>query len=430
MNICIFEDAQVINLTPVNDLRHTSELICGAFSLLEKINNIFPAKSHRFTLHVRKQLEQYFSEKFPDCKINSLYHGNTLFLNSRVIFSRNFIEGILLNLKDFENTVFLNNKTIAVFYCTADKTGAVKKIIESRSGNNLVGLSEIKKLGLKEIQITELDSDAAEDLRFINYPSDLILFHEDEIVNDLQFLFRMKKRSIPARHRAYLINKKWIHIPPNCNIHTNTVLDASKGSIFISPGVTIEPFSYITGPVFIGVNSIVRAGSKLYGPLTIGSSCKVSGEIVSSIIHSYTNKQHLGFLGHSYLCEWVNLGAGTTTSNLKNNYSKISLRIGVKNINTDSIFLGSIIGDHTKTGINTMLNTGTVIGISSNLFGAGFHSKLIPSFSWTDAQAGTKQKYDISKAISTAKISMKRRNVAMTGAYENLLIHYYKKSRV
>ena len=134
-------------------------------------------------------------------------------------------------------------------------------------------------------------------------------------------------------------------------------------------------------------------------------------------------------MGHSYLCEWVNLGAGTSTSNLKNNYSKIMLKLKGKTVNTGSIFLGSIIGDHTKTSINTMLNTGSTIGISSNLYGGGFHSKNIPPFSWADAQSGTNVKYDIEKALITAKISMKRRNATMSKAYENLMRYYFKKNR-
>ena len=429
MNVCIFEDAQAVNLTPVNDLRHSSELICGVFSLKEKIANIFPSKKYRLTLHVRKHLEQYCAGKFPNSKINTLYSGDTLFLNSRVIFSRNFVEGLLLNLSDFKNTAFLKNKTITAFYCTADNTGSIKKIIESRTGNNLIGLRDIKKLKLKEVQIDELDSDTAEELVFIDYPSDLVLYHETEIINDLQFLFKTFKHTNQGKYRVQLINSKRIFISKNCSINQNTVLDASKGNIFISKGVTIEPFSYIAGPVYIGENSTVRAGSKLYGPLRIGNHCKVSGEIVSSIIHSYFNKQHHGFLGHSYLCEWVNLGAGTSTSNLKNNYSKIMLKLKGKTVNTSSIFLGSIIGDHTKTSINTMLNTGSTIGISSNLYGGGFHSKNIPPFSWADAQSGTNVKYDIEKALITAKISMKRRNATMSKAYENLMRYYFKKNR-
>ncbi len=429
MNVCIFEDAQVINLSPVNDLRHSSELYCGAFSLLEKISYIFPEKKHEFTLHVRKHLEKYCSEKFTHFKINSLHRGTTIFLNARVIYTKNFIDGIMLNQKEFENTLFLNNKTITAFFCTAEKTNAAKKIIESVSGNNQLKLSDVKKLNLKEIQISELDSDTAEDLKYINYPSDLVLYHEEEIKNDLGFLFKLIGNPGKNGCKAQLFNKNRIHISTKCNISANAVLDASKGDIFISRGVTIEPFAYITGPAFIGSNSTIKSGAAIYGPVRIGGYSKVAGEITNSITHPYFNKQHHGFLGHSYLCEWVNLGAGTTTSNLKNNYSRIVLKLDGKNVDTGSIFLGSIIGDHTKTGINTMLNTGTIVGISSNLFGGGFHNKLIPNFSWADAQSGKRVKYDISKAIATAKVSMKRRNVTMNNTYENLMIYYFKKAR-
>jgi hypothetical protein len=157
----------------------------------------------------------------------------------------------------------------------------------------------------------------------------------------------------------------------------------------------------------------------------IGCHSKISGEITKSILHWYVNKQHLGFLGHSYLCEWVNLGAGTTTSNLKNNYSEITLDINNQKVNTDSIFLGSIVGDHTKTGIQTMLNTGSMIGVSANLYGAGFHNKQVKSFSWADASTGKNTIYDYDKALNTAKISMKRRDLEMTEEYENMFKHVY-----
>ncbi|HEY3252087.1 MAG TPA: hypothetical protein VGK25_13335, partial [Ignavibacteria bacterium] len=185
-------------------------------------------------------------------------------------------------------------------------------------------------------------------------------------------------------------------------------------------------FCYIKGPAYIGNNCTIKSGTTMYGPVRIGDHCKVSGEITNSILHSYVNKQHLGFLGHSYLCEWVNLGAGTTTSNLKNNYSEITLTIGNKQVKTHSIFLGSIIGDHTKTGIQTMLNTGSLIGISCNLYGSGFHKKIINSFSWADSSTGENVSYDFDKAIHTARVSMKRRNIEMSKAYRVMLKYIFE----
>jgi UDP-N-acetylglucosamine diphosphorylase/glucosamine-1-phosphate N-acetyltransferase len=221
--------------------------------------------------------------------------------------------------------------------------------------------------------------------------------------------------------------KKKLHISSKNKISRHVVFDTSRGSIYIGKNTVIEPFSYIQGPVYIGDNCTVKAGSQLYGPVRIGSHCKVSGEITHSILHWYVNKQHLGFLGHSYLCEWVNLGAGTTTSNLKNNYSKIAININGENVNTGSIFLGSIIGDHTISGIQTMMNTGTLVGISTNLYGAGYQNKLLKSFTWNNASDGGQINYNIAKAVLTAKISMSRRNIEMGKAYEDMLNHLYSK---
>ena len=428
MNICVFEDAGVLNLSPVNDLRHTSELICGVFTLKEKLENIFSGRKHYFTFHTRKYLESRFREKFSGLMINSLPKENTLFLNSRIIYSKNFIEGLLLTLDEFENTVLLKGKTVAAAYISSNKTGYIKYKVESKSDNNLLGYNDFQKSKLKEVQIKDLNIDDDE-LTFIDYPYELILHHEKEIVNDLQILQAKSKNRRSSNTRAEIINRQKVFISAGCKINSHVVLDASNGDIFVSPEVTIEPFSYIRGPVYIGEHSTVRAGSKLYGPLRIGEHCKVSGEIVSSIIHSYCNKQHHGFLGHSYLCEWVNLGAGTATSNLKNNYSQIVIYLNGRKIDTGSIFLGSIIGDHTKTGINSMLNTGTITGISSNLFGGRYQPKSIKAFSWADADSGKTVIYDIEKAVATAKISMKRRNIQMSRAYENLLRFHFKKAK-
>ncbi|MBK6879158.1 MAG: hypothetical protein IPG99_22690 [Ignavibacteria bacterium] len=152
-------------------------------------------------------------------------------------------------------------------------------------------------------------------------------------------------------------------------------------------------------------NSLIKSGAKIYGPCVIGEGSKVAGEIAESIFHSFVNKQHDGFVGHSYICPFVNLGADTVTSDLKNNYSNIRQKFRGGDIDTGMRFLGSILGDHTKTSINTMLNTGTIAGIFANIFGGGFPSKNVRSFSWNEA-GKTSEKYDFMKAIETAKIVM------------------------
>jgi UDP-N-acetylglucosamine diphosphorylase/glucosamine-1-phosphate N-acetyltransferase len=153
----------------------------------------------------------------------------------------------------------------------------------------------------------------------------------------------------------------------------------------------------------------------------------VGGEIENSIIHSYSNKQHDGFLGHSYLGSWVNLGADTNNSDLKNNYSSVKFTINEKEVDSGTIFAGLIMGDHSKTGINTMFNTGTIAGISSNIFGSGYPAKYIPSFSW--GGAGSLIEYNLQKSIETARKVMKRRNVEMTPEDEKLFQFVFEKTQ-
>lgn len=402
MNICIFEDLFISQLAPLNYLRHTSKLICGADTLQEKIVNFFPAKTH-LTLHSRKYIAPYLAEKFPKATVNELADGDYIFFNSRVVFKAEELKSITKIFKKENNTAILQDKVIIAFHLTKEKVQQYREVINLED-DNLISYADVEWLGLNKIE--------SDSYRLINYPSDLILYNEDQLNYDLNREMKGKKK---------------LHIGKKCSIGKNVVFDTSAGRIYINDNTIIEPFTYIKGPVYIGENCTIRSGSQIYGPVRIGGSCKVSGEITCSILHWYVNKQHYGFLGHSYLCEWVNLGAGTTTSNLKNNYSKIVLNINDQKVNTNSIFLGSIIGDHTKTGIQTMLNTGTMVGISSNLYGAGYHNKKISSFSWEDASNNEVISYEIEKAISTARTSMGRRNVNMTEAYEKMLRHVYDR---
>ncbi len=392
MNICIFEDFFITRLAPVNLLRHTSKIICGESTLYEKITENIPGK-HKVMLHSRNYIAAYCREKFPGTAVNELYDGAFIFLNARVVFNDRKLKDIFKHFRKKNNDALVQDNTIIAFHTTEDKTKLYKEVINNTDGN-LVSLADIDWLGLTR---TETSS-----YTVINYPSDLILHHEKELKHDLE----------------QMMGKKKLHVSSKSKVGKNVVFDTSEGRIYVGKNTVIEPFTYIKGPVYVGENCALRSGTQLYGPVRIGNKCKVSGEITSSILHWYVNKQHYGFLGHSYLCEWVNLGAGTTTSNLKNNYSMIELNIEGEKVNTDSMFLGSIIGDHTKTGICTMLNTGSLVGVSSNLYGSGYHNKQVPSFSWADSSAGESKVYDIEKALNTAKVSMKRRNVEMSEAYE------------
>ncbi|MCH4822888.1 GlmU family protein [Gramella lutea] len=194
----------------------------------------------------------------------------------------------------------------------------------------------------------------------------------------------------------------------------NCSLNASSGPIYIGKNATIMEGSLIRGPFAICEGATVKMGAKIYGPTTIGPYCKVGGEVNNSVLFQNSNKGHEGFLGNSVLGEWCNIGADTNNSNLKNNYAEVKLW----NYNTENFartglqFCGLIMGDHSKCGINTMFNTGTVVGVSANIFGTGFPRNFIPGFSW-GGSAGTTT-YKLEKALETAEIVMSRRNVELT----------------
>ncbi len=249
----------------------------------------------------------------------------------------------------------------------------------------------------------------------------MITDNGSEIVKDIEHL---RKTGYFISHLddfsgVNFVNPDEIFIRQNVTVKPGVVIDATNGPVYIDDDVFIYPNAVIEGPVYIGKDSKIKIGASIYENVSIGSNCKIGGEVEDAIILPYTNKQHAGFIGHSYLGSWVNLGADTNCSDLKNNYSTIKVKLNNETIDTGTQFLGVIIGDHSKSAINTMFNTGTIIGMSSNIFGAGFPEKYIPSFSWGGADGLTT--YELNKSIQTAKIVFGRRNKEFTTGDEKLL---------
>ncbi|MCK6601344.1 MAG: hypothetical protein L6Q77_05925 [Bacteroidetes bacterium] len=201
-------------------------------------------------------------------------------------------------------------------------------------------------------------------------------------------------------------------------IHPGVTFDLRGGDVVLDDGAEIMAQASLVAPVYIGKKSKIKIGAKIYQNTAIGPVCKVGGEVEDVIIQGFSNKQHDGFLGHAFLGEWCNLGADTNNSDLKNTYATVDVWENGKFTDTGSQFMGLIMGDHSKTGINTMLNTGTVVGFSSNVFGSGFPDRLIPSFHWSaDSRL---IEYRMNKAIETAKIVLSRRNQVFSEADEVL----------
>ncbi|MGD2035040.1 MAG: GlmU family protein [Bacteroidales bacterium] len=203
------------------------------------------------------------------------------------------------------------------------------------------------------------------------------------------------------------------------------IFNTTNGPVYLGRNSEVMEGSVIRGPMALCDDSTLKLGTKVYGATTIGPHCKVGGEINNSVLFGYSNKAHDGFLGNSVIGEWCNLGAGTNNSNLKNNYAKVKLwnYPAGRFVDTGHRFCGLFMGDHSKCGINTMFNTGTVVGVSANIFGSGFPRNFIPSFSW--GGAGGFKVYAKEKAFETAGIVMQRRNLPLTDTDIEILSHIY-----
>lgn len=218
---------------------------------------------------------------------------------------------------------------------------------------------------------------------------------------------------------AHAINAGHIYVGPEAIVKPGVVLDAERGPIHIDAGAEIQPNAVIEGPCYIGPKAIVRPGAVIRENTTIGPLCKVGGEIEGSVLVGYSNKQHDGFLGHSYVGQWVNLGADTITSDLKNTYGTVRVAPSGVEQETGQQFIGSLIADHAKTGIGTILPTGCVLGVAANVFTTGRVPKFVPSFAWlTDAGL---EEFDLEKALAIARTVMGRRKQTLSPAEEALL---------
>ena len=239
--------------------------------------------------------------------------------------------------------------------------------------------------------------------RKINYLWDLIVNLKEDLEKDLRGIGARVKGDIhPA---AILIKPENMIIEAGAEIEACAVLDARQG------------------PIHIGKGTIIKAGANLRGPVSIGPECRIGGEVTHSIFHGYSNKGHYGFIGHSYIGEWVNLGAGTTNSNLKNNYGTVKVQINGKEVDSGQQFLGCFIGDYAKLGIGTLITTGAVIGLGANVLGGKVTPKSIPDFQWDE-----KTKYRLEDFLRATKTMMGRRHIELDAGRQKRLTEIYNNS--
>lgn len=398
MHICIFEDEQYLNFEPIAYSRPVFDLVCGMTTLKEKIIRAFPKE--KITLKCRSYLEPFFISENPKLKVNSFADEDYLFINGRIIAPSNLKN--MLSTKSGEEKVFVSNGVVVAAKISAKR---IKDL--SVSGSDIIDTKMFINLPTVEVKIP-----------VANYLWDLIYLNGRELQNDFKIYTKGKSSAIKKYSGVNFVNKKNIFIGKDVDIKPGVVIDASIGPIFIEKSVTILPNAVIQGPFYTGESSKIKSCATIYPNVSIGRICKIGGEVEDTIIHSYTNKQHSGFLGHSYLGSWINIGADTNNSDLQNNYGPITVQINGRRINSGKQFVGLMMGDHSKTAINTMFNTGTVVGFSSNVFGAGFPPKYFPSFGWGGAES--MQEYKLAKAIETAKAVFARRDKEFTREDEHL----------
>lgn len=405
MQLCIFEDEEYYKFEPLIFSRPVFDLKVGTSTIREKISSLLNFSS--YSVLCRDYLQDTLDYQNSNILVNKFLDDDYLLINGRI--SPDFKLSEILS-KNFErNTVIKNGDVILAIYLSKEQ---VKKIfIEQKPVFNRENFSNFS------IQNS--------DFSYFTYSWDLIYSNERFIEQDFYSL-TSKNISQNVNKFVHLLNEKSIFISETANIGRNVVLDASNGVIIIDDNANLLHNSVVFGPCYIGKNTLVKSNTTIYGGTSIGNFCKVDGEISNSILLDYSNKQHDGFLGHSFLGSWVNLGAGTITSNLKNNYSKIQVELSFGNIKTDLQFIGLIAGDHTKSAIGTRFNTSTIVGFSSNVFGDGFTDKFIPSFAW--GSINSKNIYQPEKAIEVAKLVYLRRNKEFKQSDYNLFLSIFNNT--
>ena len=373
-SIILFDNEVRDRLLPLTFTRPVSELRVGILTIKEKWEKWLDAPAFHIT-------QDYLAGKY-----GLDYSDVNYVINGSVMPSDQLCE--LIRQMD-ENEAYLEGEELIVAK---------------------VGVKQLEKL-IKDEEIDELVGHDIQDTEFlkINHLSDLVKLNEKAIHSDFELLTN-KRSSAPISASNFVQGAERIFLEPGVKME-NVSLNAVDGPIYIGAGAHIMEGALLQGSIAIGAHAKVQMGARIYGGTTIGPHSKAGGEIVNSILQQYSNKAHDGFLGHSFLGEWCNLGAATSVSNLKNDYGEVKQwDYAVESFRpTGSQFCGVVIGDHAKTGINTMLNSGTVIGVAANVYGAGYPRNFVPSYAMGGAQ-GYKT-FDLETAFLTAERMMARRQV-------------------
>ena len=386
MNYILF-DGDVRNaLLPFTYTKPVADIRIGILTIREKWENYLSLTTTTIT-------EEYLEEKYPMVEM-----PENIMINSSFCPTKALVEQV----KSLSNkqAIFKGDNVIAFF--TTDT-------------QDEVNFDEYTQIEFEE------------DLIQVKNTWDIFSLNAEAIQQDFDLLTEGRK-SQPIPDGVQTINNENIFIEEGAKL-TFAILNASSGPIYIGKDAEIMEGCVVRGPLAMCENSVLKLSAKIYGATTLGPYCKVGGEVNNSVLMGYSNKGHDGFLGNSVLGEWCNLGADTNNSNLKNNYAEVRLwdyQTG-RFTKTGLQFCGLMMGDHSKCGINTMFNTGTVVGVSANIFGSGFPRNFVPSFSWGGASGFSE--YKLNKVFEVADVVMKRRNILFDKKEQRILEHVFESSK-
>ncbi|MCL9769247.1 GlmU family protein [Flavobacterium sp. HXWNR69] len=386
MNYILFDGTVRNALLPFTFTRPVADIRIGILTIREKWEKYLGYTTTTLT-------EEYLMEKYPMVEMEENIMINASFLPNPILVD------MVQNLNPKEAILF--GEEIIAFHT----------------------LDTQEDIDFDEYELIEYEGDV---LRIEN-TWDIFAKNDVAIREDFELLTE-DRYSQPIPKSVNVIAPENIFIEVGAKLEFVT-LNASTGPIYIGKNAEIMEGSVIRGPFALCEEAQVKLGTKVYGATTIGPHCRIGGEVNNSVLFGYSNKGHDGFLGNSVLGEWCNIGADSNNSNLKNNYEEVRLwsyetegfaRTGLQ-------FCGLMMGDHSKCGINTMFNTGTVVGVSANIFGSGFPRNFVPSFSWGGASGFTT--YITKKAFETAKIVMSRRHVVFTDQDAKILEHVFEETK-
>ncbi|MDY6914918.1 MAG: putative sugar nucleotidyl transferase [Candidatus Cloacimonadota bacterium] len=399
MQLVVFDDKNIDNFYPLTLTRSIGDLRVGILKQRQRIASFFQDK--KIGVWLTNKMVKLYQERYPTWQINHIFPGEVLLINSRLKVDKK----VLKKIEKLQNQVLKFDKQVVAAQVSFNEEITDFKIVEEILAN--LSVVEIKEECLW------------------NYLWEMVAENSDNIQQDFDEYFYDKDNFFETETGVTVLNPYNIWLGEDVKLYPGVILDASKGAIVIDERAKVFPGCYIQGPCFIGKNSVIKALSKIYEGTSIGPVCKIGGEIEESIIQAYSNKQHEGFLGHSYLGEWVNLGAGTSNSDLKNNYGTVQVYsyLDRKKIDSKQTFVGTFIGDHSKTAINSSINTGTVIGVACNLFGNQIISGFIPDFSW--GNVGGLSNYKLEKFLQTADLVKRRRQLHLSEAEKELYTNIY-----